>query len=243
MTLNTHSKVMAYALSGRLADVERRAEKSPVLPGSAEWLSAELIAPWLVPANENTSSFEVRTESDLSRDAAAMKEALALARRLGVPLLRPLKKEKSGWSSWEDGFRAQYAPGVVLYPDAGSANVFHEVAHFQLASPERRSIPNFGFGSSPLGGSAEQLLTDSASQEEELLACVLGAVHVNSAGFSARESLDYVGPLDEGVIDNRNPIRDLTRPERAMARCLLHTVRTLMRGGFIDASLKGTGRV
>lgn len=64
-------------------------------------------------------------------------EALAFADRLRVPVHPPGTHPPFNWD------------GAALDPDTEAYVILHEVAHFVLAPPERRSLIDFGLGPGP----------------------------------------------------------------------------------------------
>jgi hypothetical protein len=80
------------------------------------------------------------TAAERARGRAAephRQEALALARRCGM------KVHPAGTNSafnWD---------GAALYGDTEAYVILHEIAHFVLASPERRRLVDFGLGPGP----------------------------------------------------------------------------------------------
>jgi sugar phosphate isomerase/epimerase len=65
------------------------------------------------------------------------REALALARRLGVPVHPPGTGPAFNWD------------GAALDPDTEAYVILHEIAHFVLAPPDRRTLVDFGLGPGP----------------------------------------------------------------------------------------------
>ncbi len=63
--------------------------------------------------------------------------ALAFARRHGVPVHPPDARAAFNWD------------GTALDGDTEAYVILHEVAHFALAPPERRSLVDFGLGPGP----------------------------------------------------------------------------------------------
>jgi hypothetical protein len=75
-------------------------------------------------------------------EAAWHRDAVALAGAFGM---HPLAEEPQRAFSWDGrSVRTLSEPAVLL----------HEVAHFQLASPARRRLPDFGLGAGPETGRA-----------------------------------------------------------------------------------------
>jgi hypothetical protein len=94
-------------------------------------------------------------------------QAVHLADTFGMT---PLDEPPAAAFSW-DGSRVRTAtePAVLL----------HEVAHFQLASPARRALPDFGLGAGPESGrvalaDAARVVADGPREREEQAASLLG---------------------------------------------------------------------
>jgi hypothetical protein len=95
------------------------------------------------------------------------RDAVGLAERFGM---RPLAEAPQAAFSWDGRHvRTESEPAVLI----------HEVAHYQLASPARRFLPDFGLGAGPETGRIEEAdqarcLSDEARELEEQLASLLG---------------------------------------------------------------------
>jgi hypothetical protein len=129
-----------------------------------------LYARRLAPASLAYRVFERIAASRHHRNGDAdlwHRDAVALADRFGMA---PLAEPPEAAYSW-DGARVR----VLTEP----AVLLHEVAHYQLASPERRGLPDFGLGAGPETGridSANQAcrLTGLPREIEEQMASLLG---------------------------------------------------------------------
>ena len=80
------------------------------------------------------------TASERASGAAAegnRQQALAVARRFGVPVHSPGRRSGFNWD------------GTALDGDTEAYVILHEVAHFVLAPPERRPLIDFGLGPGP----------------------------------------------------------------------------------------------
>lgn len=102
-----------------------------------------------------------RPEPDLVADA------VAVAARLGIPML---DEEPARAFSWDGEWLRIRSEACVL---------FHEIAHWQLASWERRALPDFGLGAGPeTGRKAEADRARTVDEErriaEECEASLLG---------------------------------------------------------------------
>jgi hypothetical protein len=65
------------------------------------------------------------------------RQALALARGCGMPVHLPGSRPGFNWD------------GTALDADTEAYVILHEIAHFLLAPPERRRLPDFGLGAGP----------------------------------------------------------------------------------------------
>ena len=93
--------------------------------------------------------------------------AVELARRCGIPVL---DEEPQRALSWD---------GAVLRTRSESYVLMHEIAHWQLCPPARRSLPDFGLGAGPESGRPEIAdaairVTPEEQQEDECLSSLLG---------------------------------------------------------------------
>jgi len=102
------------------------------------------------------------------RDLSAMhRDAVALTECFGM---RPIPEPPHIAFSWDgQAVRTESEPAVLL----------HEVAHYQLASPARRALPDFGLGAGPETGRVEiaeaaRRLDWLARETEEQMASLLG---------------------------------------------------------------------
>jgi hypothetical protein len=108
----------------------------------------------------------------LAGDAAALPsrwhdDAVALTEIFDM---QPIAEPPQRAFSWDGkAVRTGSEPAVLL----------HEVAHFQLASPDRRRLPDFGLGAGPETGrvaeaDAARRVGDAARETEEQMASLLG---------------------------------------------------------------------
>ena len=104
------------------------------------------------------------------RDEAAMhREAVALTEAFGM---RPIPEPPQVAFSWDgNAVRTGSEPAVLI----------HEVAHYQLASPARRALPDFGLGAGPETGriaiaDAARRVEWLARETEEQMASLLGVL-------------------------------------------------------------------
>jgi hypothetical protein len=68
---------------------------------------------------------------------AHRREAMELARTCGMPVREPGTRRSFNWD------------GAALDGDTEAYVILHEIAHFLLAPPERRCLPDFGLGAGP----------------------------------------------------------------------------------------------
>lgn len=72
------------------------------------------------------------------------------------------------------------------------SNLIHDIAHFVVADPERRTIPEFGLGDSPDTGRFNtpmtKGMTPKKAQDEEELASALGIYWERELGLDWRET-------------------------------------------------------
>ena len=67
--------------------------------------------------------------------------------------------------------------------EAANANLAHEIAHFLVASPDRRKVPEYGLGSGPESEiTSIAILNGVAKNQEEELASMLGMLIEKWAG-------------------------------------------------------------
>jgi hypothetical protein len=94
-------------------------------------------------------------------------DAVALADRFGM---QPLAEAPQQAFSWDGArVRTESEPAVLI----------HEVAHYQLAAPDRRFLPDFGLGAGPETGRIEladaaRAADDQTRETEEAMASLLG---------------------------------------------------------------------
>jgi hypothetical protein len=98
---------------------------------------------------------------------AGQAKAVALAARMGIPTL---DEEPAQAFSWD---------GHAIRTRSETSVVFHEVAHWQIAPPQRRALYDFGLGAGPetvrIGDANAVACVDHATKElEENLASLLG---------------------------------------------------------------------
>lgn len=158
------------------------------------------------------------------RDAAAHhREALALAASLGMGIRPDRGRAVYGWD------------GRALAPRTEAYVLLHEVAHYQLASPNRRRRIEFGLGPGPdtadLTGAARHSLRLGIEREhEEATASLLGILWEVELGQPALASF-----LDQ------NWLEGVPRP--GPARHFTAVLRCLQGDGFVTATGRPTRRL
>lgn len=141
-------------------------------------------------------------------------DALALVERFGIPTIDEAPVEAF---SWDGGAVRTRSEATVL---------IHEVAHWQIAPPERRSLPDFGLGAGPETGRAAEAeaaccVDLAVKEEEELLASLLGILWEVELGHPAIYSFI-----------EQNWLEAWDRP--AAAEQFVRAVEMLLERGLID---------
>ncbi len=98
---------------------------------------------------------------------AGRDKAISLAQRLNIPTL---DEDPATAFSWD---------GHAIRTTSETSVVFHEIAHWQIAPVERRSLYDFGLGAGPETGrifeaNAVACVDDATKEDEENLASLLG---------------------------------------------------------------------
>jgi hypothetical protein len=149
--------------------------------------------------------------------------ALALARACGMGIAAG---DPASGVSWD---------GTVLRSKTEAYVLIHEIAHFQLAPPERRGVIDFGLGPGPETGdrmAAEQAarVFGVAREAEEARASLLGILWEAELGHPALASF-----LDQNWLEGAG------RP--GTAQHFATTLQYLRAGGFIDDQCRPTTRL
>ena len=158
------------------------------------------------------------------RDAAAHhRAALALAASFGMGLRPDRGRPVYGWD------------GRALATRTEAYVLLHEVAHYQLASPERRRRIEFGLGPGPdtadrAGAARHSLRLGLVREREEAMASLLGILWEVELGQPALASF-----LDQ------NWLEGVPRP--GAARHFVAVLGHLQAGGFITATGRPTRRL
>ena len=147
-------------------------------------------------------------------------QALALARRFGMGVT---KGSPGSALSWD---------GQHLRADTEAFVLVHEVAHFQLASPARRRMIDFGLGAGPdtidrAAAERVAVLTEIAGDREEAMVSLLGILWEVTLGHPALASF-----LDQNWLEGAGAVR--------AAAHLTSVLRRLRVGGFIDHASEPT---
>lgn len=168
-----------------------------------------------VPANAARAAGE-----DAARHHA---EALALAAGFGMGWLPGPPSLDFTWN------------GTHLRSGTEAYVLIHDVAHYQLAAPERRHVPDFGLGAGPETGAcedADRLATVFGidRDHEEALSSLLGVLWEAELGQPALASF-----LDQNWLEGAG------RPSTAAFFAAM--LDTLAAGGFADAAFHPTTRL
>ncbi len=90
---------------------------------------------------------------------AGRQKAIDLAVHLGIPVI---DEDPAVAFSWD---------GQAIRTRSETSVVFHEIAHWQIAPPERRALFDFGVGAGPETGRIDEanavVMVDAATREEE----------------------------------------------------------------------------
>ena len=146
---------------------------------------------------------------------AHRQQALALARRFGMAIHPTGARPGFNWD------------GKALDGDTEAYVILHEIAHFVLAPPERRSLPDFGLGPGPdttNRAAAERalVLPFVESEADEAAASLLGILWEAALGQPALASF-----LDQNWLEAL---------ERSAAPHFKAILRRLLRLGLIDSA-------
>ncbi len=111
-----------------------------------------------------TAAYAPGLKADLH---AGRQKAVALAKRFGIPTL---DEDPAVAFSWD---------GQAIRTRSETSVVFHEIAHWQIAPPARRVLPDFGVGAGPETGrideaNAATCVDEATREEEENLSSLLG---------------------------------------------------------------------
>jgi hypothetical protein len=167
------------------------------------------------------------TATSSLRAAAAVAEthrqqAVTLAREFGIGVA---EEQLESGLSWD---------GKRLHARTEAFVLVHEIAHFQLASPARRRVIDFGLGAGPdtvdrAAAERVAMLTQLASDHEEAMVSLLGILWEVRLGHPALASF-----LDHNWLEG-----DIARAAAHFATVL----RRLNAGGFVDGAGRPTRRL
>jgi hypothetical protein len=163
---------------------------TPIPPGALDETLSRYAA-GLVPGAAEARVFEriAASRAALGGDEAAWhRAAVQLAEEFGM---RPIAEPPQVAFSWDGtSVRTLSEPAVLL----------HEVAHYQLASPARRRLADFGLGAGPETGAvaiadAARCLDWLARETEEQMASLLGIlweVELSQPGILAFQEQNWL---------------------------------------------------
>ncbi|MBV9858583.1 MAG: hypothetical protein JO038_00540 [Alphaproteobacteria bacterium] len=148
---------------------------------------------------------------EAERDRVA---ALRFARRLGIPVHADGTECAFNWD------------GAALDGGTEAYVILHEAAHFVLAPPERRSLPDFGLGPGPdtrdrAAAQAAAMLEPLAREEDEAAASLLGILWEASLGQPALASFldqNWLEGLDRSAAAHFMAVLDGLRFRGLLAR-------------------------
>jgi len=146
---------------------------------------------------------------------AHQRAAVNLARRVGMGVRCSAGRSAFGWD------------GHALYGRTEAYVLLHEIAHFQVAAPQRRRTPDFGLGPGPdtldrAGAEARSHIRGAARDREEAMASLLGILWELSLGQPSLASL-----LDQNWLEGS---------PRDAARHVGSVFRRLVAGGYVGAN-------
>ena len=109
---------------------------------------------------------------------ADRRAALDLVVSFGIPVIH---EEPAVAFSWD---------GTAIRTQSEASVLIHEVAHWQIAPPGRRHLPDFGLGAGPETGRVAaadeaRCVTDAVKEHEELMASLLGILWEAALGQPA----------------------------------------------------------
>lgn len=123
------------------------------------------------------------------------REAVAWARQCGVPVHPDGTVCDFNWD------------GAALDPGTEAYVILHEIAHFLLAPPERRTLPDFGLGPGPdtrnrAAAALAQTLALAESEADEAAASLIGILWEAELGHPALASFldqNWLEGLERGL--------------------------------------------
>jgi hypothetical protein len=165
----------------------------------------------LARISETVAAFDAPYDTRTHR-----REAVDLASRLGIATLDEAPAAAFSWD------------GHVIRVRSEAYVLIHEVAHWQIAPPDRRGMVDFGLGAGPETGrvaeaAAARCVSDAAKEQEELLASLLGILWEATLGQ----------PAIHAFVE-QNWLEAWDRPSAADQ--FRRTVEELVSRGLIDAN-------
>lgn len=141
------------------------------------------LASYLAPATTARAAFELIADTgaafDTPYDTPAHRTAARdLVTSFGIPMI---DAEPAAAFSWD---------GHAIRTRSEASVLIHEVAHWQIASPDRRGLADFGLGAGPETGCVAEAdgarcATDAVKEHEELMASLLGILWEAALGQPA----------------------------------------------------------
>jgi hypothetical protein len=163
------------------------------------------------------------TDISLSQRADHHAQALDLLRRFGLGILDEDPNDGLTWDGQAVAVRME--PSVII----------HEVAHYQLATPERRHLPDFGLGAGPESGDkprgeAGRRVFGVDCDREEALVSLLGVLWEAELGQPAVLAFLEQNWLEGGAVAHN-------------VRHFVRNVSELMEGGFVESDGRPTTKL
>lgn len=127
---------------------------------------------------EKPEEWQLLCKKDRVDPENAWEKALKVSKRVTT------RKVKEGGSSIQWNGKISYA--------ANPSDLLHELAHFQVAAPERRFEPDYGLGDGPeTTRTLSRLISGKESQSEEVAVSLLGILWEAQLGFPFQFTLAY----------------------------------------------------